>query len=349
MVCAVTISHQPRAKHVLCTDDSLEVLLHDGRKINAPLTWFPRLLAASPEDRAKWELSGAGQGIHWPKIDEDLSVGGLLAGSTHQADNGVFDHSTRTRGFFQEGAALSTMWIAIFFAMWVTNFFGFLTIGAADLGSLLSGFFAPLALIWFIVALRHQAAELAQNTDALRLQAHELRDSVEQLRAQAGVMVVSEKNQRLDVSLQFYSTALNRLADLCAGILYNLSEVYRTTGAAQQVAQREITQKLDGLWGRYASGDKDVFFGVLRGDISRAGYVSVDHMIDDAKVRRHLTGLLLTFVATRSEIEKQLRDREAPKFMVNHIAEGSPARVARRLQSILKSEPYKSTSSPTGS
>ena len=55
-------------------------VLADGRRISAPLSWFPRLAAASPEVRARWELLGDGEGIHWPEADEDLSVAGLLAG-----------------------------------------------------------------------------------------------------------------------------------------------------------------------------------------------------------------------------------------------------------------------------
>jgi len=75
-----SVISDPRVKDVRVTDENLEVLLRDGRKISAPLTWFPRLLAASVEDRAVWEVSAAGHGIHWPKLDEDLSIGGLLRG-----------------------------------------------------------------------------------------------------------------------------------------------------------------------------------------------------------------------------------------------------------------------------
>jgi len=59
----------------------LTVDLADGRRISAPLAWFPRLLRASPEQRADWELLGDGEGIHWPSADEDLSVNGLLRGT----------------------------------------------------------------------------------------------------------------------------------------------------------------------------------------------------------------------------------------------------------------------------
>jgi hypothetical protein len=54
------------------------VSLADGRKISIPLTWFPRLLHATANQRQNFELLGDGEGIHWPDIDEDLSVGGLL-------------------------------------------------------------------------------------------------------------------------------------------------------------------------------------------------------------------------------------------------------------------------------
>jgi hypothetical protein len=70
-----------RVRDVHCTDDVLVVDLQDGRSISVPLVWYPRLLHATPEQRARWELAGAGFGIHWPDVDEDLSVEGLLAGS----------------------------------------------------------------------------------------------------------------------------------------------------------------------------------------------------------------------------------------------------------------------------
>ena len=60
---------------------SLIVDLMDGRTIAAPLAWYPRLLNATPEQRAAWERAGGGYGIHWPDIDEDLSTEGLLRGA----------------------------------------------------------------------------------------------------------------------------------------------------------------------------------------------------------------------------------------------------------------------------
>jgi hypothetical protein len=68
----------PRVADVRVTDTTLSVVLRDGREIHAPLEWFPRLARARPQDRAVWQASAAGHGIHWPLIDEDLSVEGLL-------------------------------------------------------------------------------------------------------------------------------------------------------------------------------------------------------------------------------------------------------------------------------
>ncbi len=62
------------------TDDLLTVHLADGRSVSVPLAWYPRLLHATPEQRHHWQLAGAGFGIHWPEIDEDLSVYGILSG-----------------------------------------------------------------------------------------------------------------------------------------------------------------------------------------------------------------------------------------------------------------------------
>ncbi len=75
-------STDPRAKEIRCTDDELVVVLADGRSIATPLAWFPRLLHASPAARANFEILGDGQGIHWPDLDEDISVDGLLRGAT---------------------------------------------------------------------------------------------------------------------------------------------------------------------------------------------------------------------------------------------------------------------------
>jgi hypothetical protein len=70
-----------RVKDVRFTQDSLVVDLLDGRTISVPLVWYPRLLSATPAQRANWRLAGAGFGIHWPDVDEDLSVEGLLRGA----------------------------------------------------------------------------------------------------------------------------------------------------------------------------------------------------------------------------------------------------------------------------
>jgi hypothetical protein len=69
---------RPKAREVSISDDEITVLLADGRKISVPLVWFPRLLHATPNQRQNFELLGDGEGIHWPDIDEDLSVAGLL-------------------------------------------------------------------------------------------------------------------------------------------------------------------------------------------------------------------------------------------------------------------------------
>ena len=70
-----------RVLDVRCDDASLIVDLMDGRTISVPLAWYPRLLKANPEQRAAWEKAGAGYGIHWSEIDEDLSTEGLLRGA----------------------------------------------------------------------------------------------------------------------------------------------------------------------------------------------------------------------------------------------------------------------------
>lgn len=70
----------PHAVAVRCTEDELVVSLSDGRVLSVPLAWFPRLAHATPEQLGEFELLGEGEGIHWPSIDEDISVVGLLEG-----------------------------------------------------------------------------------------------------------------------------------------------------------------------------------------------------------------------------------------------------------------------------
>jgi hypothetical protein len=69
-----------RAQNVVVTDDALMVDLTDGRTISAPLAWYPRLLHGTPEERNNWRLIGEGEGIHWPDLDEDISVENLVLG-----------------------------------------------------------------------------------------------------------------------------------------------------------------------------------------------------------------------------------------------------------------------------
>jgi hypothetical protein len=77
----LAVELHPQAHNVKCTDVAIFVELLDGRTISAPLVWFPRLSQAKKEQLDNWELLGDGEGIHWPELDEDLSVAGLLAGT----------------------------------------------------------------------------------------------------------------------------------------------------------------------------------------------------------------------------------------------------------------------------
>jgi hypothetical protein len=70
-----------RVKDVRFTEDTMAVDLVDGRTIIVPLVWFPKLLDATTEQRRNWQISGAGYGLHWPDVDEDLSTEGLLRGA----------------------------------------------------------------------------------------------------------------------------------------------------------------------------------------------------------------------------------------------------------------------------
>lgn len=77
----LALAADERVKAVSFSEDLLIVSLKDGRTISVPLAWYPRLLRATPQQRAEWKISSGGYGIHWPALDEDLSTEGLLRGA----------------------------------------------------------------------------------------------------------------------------------------------------------------------------------------------------------------------------------------------------------------------------
>jgi hypothetical protein len=70
----------PSARDVGVSDEALTVELNDGRTLSVPLSWYPRLWHATPEERNRWRFIGNGLGVHWPDLDEDISIEGLLFG-----------------------------------------------------------------------------------------------------------------------------------------------------------------------------------------------------------------------------------------------------------------------------
>lgn len=78
---SLALKSDPRAEHIRCTEDELVVVLTDGRTLTVPLAWFPRLANATIRQRSKYELLGNGSGMHWPLVDEDISIAGLLTGN----------------------------------------------------------------------------------------------------------------------------------------------------------------------------------------------------------------------------------------------------------------------------
>lgn len=70
----LTVQNEPQAMDVSVDNSMLRITLVDGREIAVPIDWYPRLRDASPVQRANWRLIGQGEGVHWPDLDEDISV-----------------------------------------------------------------------------------------------------------------------------------------------------------------------------------------------------------------------------------------------------------------------------------
>lgn len=80
----LTLETDPLATDVRVSDSMLYLTLDDGRELAAPVAWYPRLRDATAAQRSNWRLIGRGEGIHWPDIDEDISVLGLLKGKSRR-------------------------------------------------------------------------------------------------------------------------------------------------------------------------------------------------------------------------------------------------------------------------
>lgn len=76
----LTLKTEPLAVNVSFGDGTFAVALDDGRSLTVPIEWFPRLVRATAAQRQNWRLIGHGEGLHWPEVDEDISVLGLLGG-----------------------------------------------------------------------------------------------------------------------------------------------------------------------------------------------------------------------------------------------------------------------------
>ena len=98
---STTKTNRPSVQDATITGDAIMVELSDGRSISAPLAWYPRLLQSTPEERSNWRLIGGGVGIHWPALDEDISVGNLLVGKA----SGESQQRWPDAGYADEGPA----------------------------------------------------------------------------------------------------------------------------------------------------------------------------------------------------------------------------------------------------
>ena len=97
MLSATTTINLARIIHVSVTDDTLSVDLDDGRSIAVPIGWYPRLAHGTKEEWANYQISGAGYGIHWPDLDEDIGVEGLLLGKKSTESPASFERWLQRR------------------------------------------------------------------------------------------------------------------------------------------------------------------------------------------------------------------------------------------------------------
>lgn len=88
----------PQAQNVVVTDDALTVDLSDGRTISVPLAWYPRLLHSTQNERNNWRFIAGNEGIHWPDIDEDISIKNIILGKPSGESQKSFQRWLEERG-----------------------------------------------------------------------------------------------------------------------------------------------------------------------------------------------------------------------------------------------------------
>jgi hypothetical protein len=93
----LVLEAEPIIHRVEFEHDKFSLELTDGRILSVPLNWYPRLLAATSQERSNWQLLGEGFGIEWPDLDEHISVEGLLAGRRSGESKGSFERWLATR------------------------------------------------------------------------------------------------------------------------------------------------------------------------------------------------------------------------------------------------------------
>lgn len=89
---------RPCATNVEVTENTINIDLHDGRSLSVPLSWYPRLEHATPEERNRYELIGSGYGIHWPEIDEDISIEAVISGKPSNESQNSLNKWLNSRG-----------------------------------------------------------------------------------------------------------------------------------------------------------------------------------------------------------------------------------------------------------
>lgn len=92
-----TLTAEAKAQKIAVTDDTLAVDLTDGRTISVPLVWYPRLMHGTEKERNNWRFIGDNEGIHWPDLDEDISIENLLNGKPSGESQSSFKRWLKNR------------------------------------------------------------------------------------------------------------------------------------------------------------------------------------------------------------------------------------------------------------
>lgn len=245
-----------------------------------------------------------------------------------------------------EGSAHARRWLTIgglvgtFVWVGVASFVLLLAEPALEqdkIGTILSGWVAPIALLWLVLGYAQQNIELHQNGRALRMQAQELKNAVEQFREQVKALQSSGEYQKADVSIKMYDKLLADLSMRATSVFYRAEKKQQDPldDIDKGILKDETNILINAHWERFAAGDRDVMLGFVRRYLDSHNIENLTQFQVHPDVRQYVRRTMQVYVEEHDAGLKELDRLKVPDFMMSHFRNGAPFTLRQRFERIL--------------